>query len=232
MTTISLPRFSWREATWRAAVAAAPHEIPTSNPSPDPLWYVHNLPTPGNNPNVALQPLPDLSNGLPATSNPTLSPAAATPNPALASGSIQIDNRFIKTLKNTLLNLPIWFYIVFGLFFGGIGLFSTLGAVFILQQLWLNAKRPIVQVSPAESKQEAAPVEAPKQSEPSFNTEAIQFKDSTNVELRNYLEQNRAWDQQQHVKNAVKKSALLHFPSQRAGSKSRTSSRKASHLLL
>lgn len=206
--------------------------ISGSNPSPDPLWYLHNLPSPGSNPNISLQPVPDLSNGLPITSNPTLSEANSTTNPTLASGNIQIDTRFIKTLKNTLLNLPIWFYIIFGLFFGGIGLFATLGAVFILQQLWLNTRKPtIIQVAPAEAKS-AASTEVPKQTEESFNTEAIQFKDSTNTELRHYLEQNRAWDQQQHVKNAVKKSVLLHFPSQRAGNKSRTSTRKASNLLL
>ncbi|MEB3287520.1 MAG: hypothetical protein VKJ04_08465 [Vampirovibrionales bacterium] len=215
----------------------------------DPLWYLHHLPS--NNQAAANSPLPlqaapDLSTGDSLTALPstpegglTLSSNPDTPSApsSLTTGTIQVDNRLFHSIKEALTHMPIWFYIAFGLFFGGIGLFATLGSLVLLYQLVLALRQSLTQLTPkpADSNLQPSPQEEAKTVAETSTTarrqeiEAVHFADRTHVDASAYLNQSRTLNQQQAVRQAVKKSVLLQFPSHRAASKT---GKKASNFVL
>lgn len=240
--TAEAPRYPTQPYT----VPEAPRTISSSTPRPDPLWYLHSLP-PANPQNaaqpsqpLAFQHVPDLTQPLSASdmaNNPSLSPA-----PGAVAGNINLDMGIVRTVKQIFSQLPLWAYMLGGLFFGGIGLFALVGAIVLLQQLWqqlrqkprtgqatLPAAGYYIPPHPAffhstQPVQPANPVamqanhNVPQEPFYGGDIQPVQFEDTPGVNASRYLK-----DSHNDVRQAVQNTVLVKFPGNRTGRSSKRS---------
>lgn len=209
---------------------------PSSMPKPDPLWYLHQLPsrptfdgTQSVTPNttIALTPMPDFSKPIKTLPFPAVKNAKDDNSSLVAAPTV--DKSLIATLKQLIHMVPTWVYVVLGLFLLGIGLFTLVAAASILFQLFkpgygaFQKKLPLPpsmwqvqrnKYRPPVQKPAAAEIPSPVASSvPRHSNLAVPevvFDDVPSLNAFRLLK-----DTPHTMREAVQKSVLLKFPTHR-----------------
>ncbi len=223
----------------RLYTSTGPGVSTPSIPRPDPLWYLHQLPSrPTSNglqaPPISLTPMPDFSQPiqtLPITKSLTAQQAAKTDKATQMLAAPTANKSMIATVKQLILMVPTWAYIALGVFLLGIGAFLLVAAASVLFQLirpsyGSSTKLPLPpslwQVQRRKYKRPTAPAPVPSAPEiPSpvassiprhtnLSVPEVVFDDVPSLNASRLLS-----DTPHTLREAVQKSVILRFPTHR-----------------
>jgi hypothetical protein len=185
------------------------------NPSTDPLWYLHALPSHNEVISDTLQG--PATSGLPSINN------NVQPSQPAAPSEIKV---LTSEIRKGFQSLPQWLFITAAIFLGGIGLFCLIGGLVLLKVLFKSTfgsdapannlpymtgmmpfYAPSEAVFPATKKQNPT---TSGTSRPSYGQTSLRFEDKVSVQAMDYLKGSSS-----SLSQAIYNTNLVKFPASR-----------------